>query len=430
MISGNSMIAKLTTKQGSPGWFREKAKTVKYVEIIEKAENLRVKFKKRFSPDVLANMKSDELLHDVFGENDNSMVNLLMYNYSYNCFGAIASRRDLMGVYPCGQDKWRFFGTGATTFYGEKKAKGKADSVRNEIIRCTNEIERIGAFERGNDYNSFGKKISDVFFFNHQWILKYFQMIYPDCFPIVYSKEEISRYLYVLGIKGYAEKNRIANAGMLALFIRQCDINNIVFTDIFENEWTKENRWKKCQNAKENKRIVQLNPGEPNQWLYGVNAVVDAKKRHESISEANMIDNEINNLELNGEEKEAVVKVRVNQGLFRERLLERYNACCLCGVSNHFLLIASHIKPWKDSNSYEKLDSDNGLLLCPNHDKLFDKWLISFDDTGRIMISKDISKEDQALLGINDDCRINVNIRQREYLNYHRKKFLFNRSDT
>ena len=94
MISGNSMIAKLTTKQGSPGWFREKAKTVKYVEIIEKAENLRVKFKKRFSPDVLANMKSDELLHDVLGDNDNSMVNLLMYDYSYNCFGAIASRRD------------------------------------------------------------------------------------------------------------------------------------------------------------------------------------------------------------------------------------------------------------------------------------------------------------------------------------------------
>ena len=48
MISGNSMIAKLTTKQGSPGWFREKAKTVKHVEIIEKAEKLRVKFKKNF----------------------------------------------------------------------------------------------------------------------------------------------------------------------------------------------------------------------------------------------------------------------------------------------------------------------------------------------------------------------------------------------
>ena len=49
------------------------------------------------------------------------------------------------------------------------------------------------------------------------------------------------------------------------------------------------------------------------------------------------------------------------------------------------VLIASHIKPWKDSDENERLDIDNGLLLCPNHDKAFDRGYISFDDNGLII---------------------------------------------
>ena len=52
------------------------------------------------------------------------------------------------------------------------------------------------------------------------------------------------------------------------------------------------------------------------------------------------------------------------------------------------LLVASHIKPWSISDANEKLDIHNGLLMCPNHDKLFDRGYISFDDTGRILISE------------------------------------------
>ena len=54
-------------------------------------------------------------------------------------------------------------------------------------------------------------------------------------------------------------------------------------------------------------------------------------------------------------------------------MLKKYHSkCCLCGVDDDALLVASHIKPWAKSDEHEKLDLDNGLLLCPNHDKLFD----------------------------------------------------------
>jgi hypothetical protein len=67
--------------------------------------------------------------------------------------------------------------------------------------------------------------------------------------------------------------------------------------------------------------------------------------------------------DLIGEEREAVIKVRVNQSRFRQGLLKKYDHCCLCAVSNPELLTASHIKPWAVSSPDEKTDYDNGTKL-------------------------------------------------------------------
>ncbi|MCH5267338.1 MAG: HNH endonuclease, partial [Lachnospiraceae bacterium] len=96
------------------------------------------------------------------------------------------------------------------------------------------------------------------------------------------------------------------------------------------------------------------------------------------IEKAQKIEEEISSLNVEGASKKAIINARVNQGIFRDLLLKRYNKCCLCGVENHELLIASHIKPWAKSEAKEKLDDDNGFLMCPNHDKLFDKGYITF----------------------------------------------------
>lgn len=124
---------------------------------------------------------------------------------------------------------------------------------------------------------------------------------------------------------------------------------------------------------------------------------------------------------LQGLEREALIKQRVNQDRFRQELLDRYEGCCLCGVRNQKLLIASHIKPWSKSDQYEKLDADNGLLLCPNHDKLFDAGLISFNDDGEIILSDKMSPDDRILMNVRDGDYIDVSEGMAAYLRYHRE---------
>lgn len=83
-------------------------------------------------------------------------------------------------------------------------------------------------------------------------------------------------------------------------------------------------------------------------------------------------------------------------------LLKRYSSCCLCNVNDKNFLVASHIKPWAKSNSEEKLDVNNGLLLCPNHDKLFDGGWISFNDDGHILISDELKSNDKIFMNVMD----------------------------
>lgn len=106
----------------------------------------------------------------------------------------------------------------------------------------------------------------------------------------------------------------------------------------------------------------------------------------------------------------------------REILLNNKKCCEICGVANKELLITSHIKPWAKSNKTEKLDCENVLLLCPTHDALFDKGLISFDDNGKIIISSNLDSNDRVLLHLTGKEKIFVNSEnKRKYLRFHRE---------
>lgn len=86
-------------------------------------------------------------------------------------------------------------------------------------------------------------------------------------------------------------------------------------------------------------------------------------------------------------QKEQLVLARRGQGIFRANVRLNETACRLTGVTDPFLLVASHIKPWRDCDDLEKLDGCNGLLLSPHVDRLFDRGLISFEDDGTILKS-------------------------------------------
>ncbi|GAK59599.1 hypothetical protein U27_06584 [Candidatus Vecturithrix granuli] len=94
----------------------------------------------------------------------------------------------------------------------------------------------------------------------------------------------------------------------------------------------------------------------------------------------------------------------------------------MTGCQETRILRASHIKPWRVCNNFERLDVFNGLLLLPNLDAAFDQGLITFDRQGKIMISPSFRKS-ASMLGITEDMKIQLDERHQTYLAYHRDMY-------
>src|SRR6266550_5252223 len=87
-------------------------------------------------------------------------------------------------------------------------------------------------------------------------------------------------------------------------------------------------------------------------------------------------------------EASANVKVRRGQQFFRQAILNAYGVrCCISGINVPRLLVASHIKPWRDFPN-ERLDPRNGLCLSSLHDAAFDAGLITLDEKLQVVLSK------------------------------------------
>ena len=86
----------------------------------------------------------------------------------------------------------------------------------------------------------------------------------------------------------------------------------------------------------------------------------------------------------------AIVKVRRGQQFFRQTVLNAYGVrCCISGINVPRLLVASHIKPWRDFPN-ERLEPRNGLCLSSLHDAAFDSGLITLDEKFRLVLSKQL----------------------------------------
>jgi len=129
-----------------------------------------------------------------------------------------------------------------------------------------------------------------------------------------------------------------------------------------------------------------------------------------------------NSKDISETEKQQLIKARRGQGLYRSRLDTVETLCRLTGLSQRQHLRASHMKPWRLSTNAEKLDGNNGLLLSPHADHLFDKGFVSFANDGGVLVS---SKLDPAVLkarGIDPSKNVGpFNPAQRQYLTFHRE---------
>ncbi|QJE00474.1 HNH endonuclease [Massilia forsythiae] len=127
--------------------------------------------------------------------------------------------------------------------------------------------------------------------------------------------------------------------------------------------------------------------------------------------------------DLGGTEVERLVRQRIGQQKFRDAMLDYWGgACAVTAVAFPEVLRASHAKPWAEcASDAERLDVFNGFLLVANLDALFDRFLISFDDDGRLLISPILTAEIRIRLGLHPGMALRwLTDAHRVYLAWHR----------
>ena len=97
-------------------------------------------------------------------------------------------------------------------------------------------------------------------------------------------------------------------------------------------------------------------------------------------------------------ERILLAAARVGQHVFARNVLANCgNQCVFCGFSGAAfggkrLLLAGHIKPWRDSTSSERLDPQNGLAACAAHDVAFDTGMITVNGGLRIHLARPLAE--------------------------------------
>lgn len=124
-------------------------------------------------------------------------------------------------------------------------------------------------------------------------------------------------------------------------------------------------------------------------------------------------------------ERSGLVVSRVGQGAYRKSIINRWEGqCAVTGFNDLQILIASHIHPWKDASNEERLDINNGILLSPTYDALFDRHLITFDNNGKIVLAESVKSLEFEKIGVSGKERITkLSSDNIIYLNKHQAVF-------
>ena len=123
-------------------------------------------------------------------------------------------------------------------------------------------------------------------------------------------------------------------------------------------------------------------------------------------------------------ERQALVNARVGQGRFKDNVKQIESECRVTKVNRLEHLRASHLKPWRDCDNSERLDGENGLLLTPSIDHLFDRGFISFENNGDLLVSPVSHKVSLERMGVPVESGLNVggfSEGQKIFLDYHRE---------
>ena len=96
-------------------------------------------------------------------------------------------------------------------------------------------------------------------------------------------------------------------------------------------------------------------------------------------------------------ERIILAAARVGQHVFALNVLTNCGRrCVFCGLNPapfgaKKMLLAGHIKPWKDSSATGRLDPRSGLAACPSHDVAFDTGMLTMTADLEIQIARPLA---------------------------------------
>lgn len=233
----------------------------------------------------------------------------------------------------------------------------------------------------------------------------------------LYSDTESDFYQYLTLYGEVSPRTRTNYLSWLRFLDKEYIINNSLNSSDIEEILVHENKKRHLRSVYKKEKDVRnfyFALKKYNEFL-----TFDLPSKKSEITHKEIVEIE-KNTQMSVTEKETVLLSRIGQGKFRNQLITYWNGCSISHFGKADILIASHIKPWRSSDNFERTDLFNGLLLLPNYDKLFDKGYISFDEKGKILYSKLITKNDKKTLGMNDDFKLfKIENNHKDYLLYH-----------
>lgn len=129
---------------------------------------------------------------------------------------------------------------------------------------------------------------------------------------------------------------------------------------------------------------------------------VECETLRSNLGDADLIFEEVDEYlvpeDYTGETRSVIAEQRIKQNFFRRAVLSSYRGrCCMSGLSESRLLIASHIVPWSKDKA-NRLNPSNGLCLSAIHDRAFDKGHITLTDDFRIIVSEELKRKNEAFI--------------------------------
>ncbi len=244
----------------SPKWFKYEGEKKEYVDFDIQTNEIRQHFLDKFDIRKLETLKGKELLSTIFIDGTSSkesLCHVLEFDRSMRLFGGITGGSAFkFGLFFYKKEQKWVSGTNPKKYkcLNEEQAVSIGSKIRDQIVKGAKIIQSRIPLTKIENYIELYESLSDIPIRNDIWVMKYYQMLFPEVFVPFYSQEIQNSVLKLIGEK--PDENPYVRMGQIKLFINRCDISNTVFAEIYYKE--KNNGKESETNLSDNNKITEI----------------------------------------------------------------------------------------------------------------------------------------------------------------------------